>query len=102
MVIAEDVVKMLFIIKKIDVHLVDLVLTQKWDCSLDGVKKLELEEDKEQEEWDIWKIFLVWPKTVSEQVPSLNLKKEKLNDFNIRDFLEFFWGLDFNIFGLLL
>jgi hypothetical protein len=29
MVIAEDVAKMLFIIKNIDVHPVDLVLTQK-------------------------------------------------------------------------
>jgi len=84
MVIAEDVVKMLFIIKNIDAHPVDLVLTQKWDCSLDGVKKLELEEDKEQEEWDTWKIFLVWPKTVSEQALSLNQKKEKPNDCSFR------------------
>ena len=89
MVIAEDVEKTRFIIKSTDVHLVVLELTLKWDYLQDGVKKLEQEEDKVPEEWDIWKIFLDWLKTVSEQVQSLNLKKEKLNDFNIRDFLEF-------------
>ena len=89
MVIAVDVAKTLSIIKNTDVHHADSGLTQKWDYSLDGDKKLEPEEDKVPEEWDIWKIFLDWLKTVSGQVQSLNLKKEKLNDFNIRDFLEF-------------
>jgi hypothetical protein len=80
MVIAEDAVKMLFIIKNTDVHLVVLELTLKWDYLQDGVKKLEQEEDKVPEEWDTWKIFLDWLKMVSELDLLLNLKKEKLND----------------------
>jgi hypothetical protein len=80
MVIAVDVAKMHSIIKNTDVLHVDSVLTLKWDYSLVGDKKLEQEEDKALEEWDIWKISLDWLKMALELAQLPNPKREKLND----------------------
>ena len=55
MVNVEDVENQHIIIKRKDVHHVDSQML-KWEDMMDGHKKLELEEDKELEEWDIWKI----------------------------------------------
>ena len=55
MVNVEDVENQHIIIKRKDVHHVDSKML-KWEDMMDGDKKLELEEDKELEEWDIWKI----------------------------------------------
>ena len=55
MVNVEDVENQHIIIKRKDVHHVDSQML-KWEDMMDGDKKLEQEEDKELEEWDIWKI----------------------------------------------
>ena len=75
----EDVEKLLIITKKKDVHHVDSQ-TLKWEDMMDGVKKSEQEEDKELEEWDIWKIFLEEPKMDLDPEQYLNQLLEKLND----------------------
>ncbi len=47
---------------------------------MDGLKKLEPEEAKALEEWDIWKISPEKPKMDLDQEPPPNLSKEKPND----------------------
>ena len=79
MVNVEDVVKLHIIIKKKDVHLVDFQ-QPKWEDMTDGLKKLEQEEEKELEEWAIWKIFLEELKMDLDQEQYLNQSQEKQND----------------------
>ena len=79
MVNVEDVVKLHIIIKKKDVHLVDSQ-QPKWEDMTDGLKKLEQEEEKELEEWAIWKIFLEELKMDLDQEQYLNQSQEKQND----------------------
>lgn len=73
MVTVEDVEKTLFITKKVDAPVADSELPLKWEDTMVGLKKLELEEVKEPEEWDIWKIFPEKPKMDLDQEPPLNL-----------------------------
>ena len=76
---AEDVERPLIIIKKKLVLVADSQLLQ-WEDLMVGVKNLEQEEEKEQVEWDIKKIFLEEQKMDLEVVLPLNLLKEKQND----------------------
>jgi len=87
MVNVEDAVKLLTIIKKKDVHLVDSRL-RKWEDMTDGQRKLEQEEEKELEEWATWKIFQEELKMGLDQEQHQNLYKEKLNEekMTIRSF----------------
>ena len=79
-VIAEDVERILFIIKKKDAPPADSENILKWEDMMDGLKKLEQEEDKELEEWDIWRMFPEKLKMDLEVEQLLNPLKEKLND----------------------
>ena len=80
--IAEDVARTPYTIKKKDALHADSALEPKWEDMMVGLKKSELEEVKEPEEWDIWKIFQEEPKTDSEVAPPLNPKIEKPFDPN--------------------
>ena len=79
MVNAEDVEKPLIIIKKKDVLHVDSQML-RWEDMMDGLKRLEPEEDKELEEWDIWKIFQERPKTDSDLEQLQSQSKENKNE----------------------
>ena len=79
MVNAEDVEKPLIIIKKKDVLHVDSQML-RWEDMMDGLKRPEPEEDKELEEWDIWKIFQEKPKTDLDLEQLQNQSKENKNE----------------------
>ena len=78
---AEDVEKPHIIIKRRDVPHVDSQML-RWEDMMDGPKRLEPEEDKELEEWDIWKIFQEKLKTDSDQEQPQNQSKENKNDLD--------------------
>ena len=75
------------IIKRKDAPLVVFPLLN-WEDMTVGLKKLEPEEVKEQEEWVIWKTFLEEQKMALDLEQLLCLKSEKLNEekMTIRSF----------------
>ena len=52
----------------------------RWEDMMDGLKRLELEEDKELEEWDIWKISQERLKMDLDLEQPQNQSKENKND----------------------
>ena len=79
MVNVEDVVKLPIIIKKKDALLADFLL-RKWGDMMDGLKRWELEEGKELEEWVIWRIFQEEPKMDLDLEPHQNQLQERQSD----------------------
>ena len=76
---AEDVERLLIIIKRKLVQVVDFQ-QQPWEDSMVGVINSELEEERELAEWDIKKIFPEELKMVLEVELPPSQSKERLND----------------------
>lgn len=78
---AEDADRIPYITKRKDALLADLAPELKWEDMMVGHRKLELEEVKEPEEWDTWKISQEKLKMDSDLEPPPSQLKEKPNDW---------------------